>query len=288
MQKNKKILVSNNVPNQHWVGNGFYVRGLLRSTEELKKFISPFILLDYASPRRFSRTSVPRGVDVHPHRGFETVTVVYQGEIEHQDSAGGGGVIKPGDVQWMTAGKGIIHKEFHSKGFSEVGGIFEMVQLWINLPQKHKMTNPKYQDIKSNDIPVLEIGKNSMLRLISGEYENENGAASTFTKINLYDLSSKSEDEISISLSSGTNSILLILNGEITLSKNEYTKNSILIFDKEGETLTFRSSKDFRGLLLNGAPIEEPMVAHGPFVMNTKEEIIQAIQDYEEGTMGTL
>ena len=197
MKKNKKVLVANNVPNQHWVGNGFYGRGLLRSTEELKEFISPFILLDYASPRRFSSTSVPRGVDVHPHRGFETVTVVYQGEIEHQDSAGGGGVIKPGDVQWMTAGKGIIHKEFHSKEFSEVGGMFEMVQLWINLPQKYKMTNPKYQGIKSEDIPILEIGKNSMLRLISGEYENENGAASTFTKINLYDLSSKSEDEIS-------------------------------------------------------------------------------------------
>ena len=163
-----------------------------------------------------------------------------------------------------------------------------MVQLWINLPQKHKMTNPKYQDIKSDDIPVLEIGKYSMLRLISGEYDNENGAASTFTKINLYDLISKSEDEISISLSSGTNSILLILNGEITLSENKHTKNSILIFEKEGETLTFRSSKDFKGLLLNGTPIEEPMVAHGPFVMNTREEIIQAIQDYEEGTMGTL
>jgi len=271
MQKNKKILVSNNVPNQHWVGNGFYVRGLLRSTEELKKFISPFILLDYASPKRFSSTSVPRGVDVHPHRGFETVTVVYQGEIEHQDSAGGGGVIRPGDVQWMTAGKGIIHKEFHSKEFSKVGGMFEMVQLWINLPQKHKMTNPKYQDIKSDDIPVLEIGKYSMLRLISGEYENENGAASTFTKINLYDLISKSEDEISISLSSGTNSILLILNGEITLSENKHTKNSILIFEKEGETLTFRSSTDFKGLLLNGTPIEETMVAHGPFVMNARE-----------------
>ena len=150
------------------------------------------------------------------------------------------------------------------------------------------MTNPKYQGIKSEDIPILEIGKNSMLRLISGEYENENGAASTFTKINLYDLSSKSEDEISICLSSGTNSILLILNGGVTLSKNEYPKNSNLIFQKAGEILTLRYSKEFKGLLLNGTPIEEPMVAHGPFVMNTKEEIIQAIQDYEGGTMGTL
>ncbi|HMQ11414.1 MAG TPA: pirin family protein [Oligoflexia bacterium] len=284
----KKIKMAYSVEDKHWVGDGFYVHGLLRPTEQLNPWISPFILMDYASPHAFPPSERPKGVGEHPHRGFETVTLAYQGEVEHRDSSGGGGIIKEGDVQWMTAGNGIVHDEFHSKAFSKKGGIFEMVQLWVNLPKKHKMTPAKYQNIVSKDIPIVDLGKASQAKVIAGKLEGHQGPAQTFTPINIYGLESKMQDELKIALDTGSNTVLLVMNGHVELENQTYTKQNIIIFEQDGEAVHFKTSENFKGLLLNGQPIDEPVVAHGPFVMNTKQEIYQAIEDYQNGKMGQL
>ena len=284
----KKVRLSYSVPEKHWVGDGFNVHGLLRPHEEINKYISPFILMDYASPKYFPASKMPKGVGEHPHRGFETVTFAYQGEVEHRDSAGGGGVIRSGDVQWMTAGSGVVHDEFHSREFSAKGGIFEMVQLWVNLPKKDKMTKPKYQGIKSEEIPKVKLGQHSQLRVIAGEFLSAKGPAETFTEINMYDLSSAKEDKVEFNLKENSNTVLLVLNGKIEINQKKYPPQTILIFEREGQQLSFNCSKDFKALLLNGEPINEPIVAHGPFVMNTREEIMEAIMDYQNGKMGQL
>jgi redox-sensitive bicupin YhaK (pirin superfamily) len=286
--KNKKVKFSYTVDQKHWVGDGFNVHGLLRPSEELNEYISPFILMDYASPKEFPKTDSPKGVGEHPHRGFETVTFAYQGEVEHRDSAGGGGTIKPGDVQWMTAGSGIVHDEFQSENFSKVGGMFEMVQLWVNLPKKDKMTRPKYQSIQNESIPTLNLKDTSQIRIIAGELDGVKGPASTFTPINIYDVSSKKEENLSLNLKSGSNTILLILRGEAHVDSTKYNESSVLIFDQDGDKLNLKISSNFKGLILNGDPINEPMVAHGPFVMNSRAEISQAIKDYQNGKMGKL
>lgn len=287
MSKNKKVKFAYTVQQKHWVGNGFHVHGLLRPSEELNRYISPFILMDYASPKEFPKTDTPKGVGSHPHRGFETVTFALQGEVEHRDSAGGGGIIKSGDVQWMTAGSGLVHDEFHSNNFCKEGGIFEMVQLWVNLPKKDKMTQPKYQEIKKDSIPVVKISDNSSLRVIAGEFEGTKGPTSTFTPINIFEIHADKE-VIKLNITKQTNTILLVLDGDIELDKQNYQKQSVLIFDQEGEDIEFKTSSNFKALLLNGDPINEPMVAHGPFVMNTKEEISEAIRDFQNGKMGTI
>jgi len=287
-KKFKKIKFSYKVNDKHWVGDGFYVHGLLRPSDELNKFISPFILMDYASPKEFSKTTQRRGVGEHPHRGFETVTLAYQGEIEHRDSSGGGGVITAGGVQWMTAGSGVVHDEFHSGQFSSTGGIFEMVQLWVNLPKKDKMTKPKYQGLSDGDIPKVKIAQSSSLRVIAGEFDGVKGPSSTFTPINMYDLTSESGDKINLKLQDGSNTILLIMSGQVELLGQTYDEQNVVIFEREGEELELVISKNFKGLILNGEPIDEPMVAHGPFVMNTKQEIIEAINDFQAGKMGRL
>jgi redox-sensitive bicupin YhaK (pirin superfamily) len=286
--KNKKVKFIYTVGDKHWVGDGFHVHGLLRPSEELNKFISPFILMDYASPEAFPKTKTPKGVGSHPHRGFETVTFAFQGEVEHRDSFGGGGVIKPGDVQWMTAGSGLVHDEFHSKEFCAKGGVFEMVQLWVNLPKKDKMSTPKYQGIKDADIPNVKVNDSTQIRVIAGDYAGTKGPSSTFTPINIYDIKSKTSEKLSLDLKEGTNTILLILDGEIEMEEMNYKKQSVLIFDQLGESIDFKTSPNFKGLLLNGEPIDEPMVAHGPFVMNTKQEINEAINDFQSGKMGTI
>ena len=267
-QANKKIKYAYEVKQRNWVGDGFYVHGLLRPSKELIDYISPFILMDYASPKMFSKTEQQRGVGEHPHRGFETVTVAYQGEIEHLDSSGGGGVIKEGDVQWMTAGKGVVHQEYHSKEFSKKGGVLEMVQLWVNLPKKHKMTEPKYQEIKSQAIPSVKLGDKVNLRIISGEFQGTKGPAATHTPINMFDILSSGEEKISLSLKEGTTTVLLILRGKLELDGDSFTEQNVVIFEREGQELDFKVSADFKGLLLNGEPIDEPVVAYGPFVMN--------------------
>ena len=244
-------------------------------------------MLDYASPKEFISTNQRRGVGEHPHRGIETVTLAYQGEVEHRDSSGGGGVIKSGDVQWMTAGSGLVHDEFHTVEFSKKGGIFEMVQLWINLP-KNKMTKPKYQEISNKDIPKISLGKNTELRVIAGIYEGQKGPSSTFTNINLYDIISKENIKISLKFKNGTNTIILIMSGELEIENKTFKDKNILIFEQDGIEIAFKVSRNFKGLILNGEPIDEPIVAQGPFVMNTIEEIYQAFSDYQNGKMGSL
>ena len=284
----KKVKPSYAVDQKHWVGDGFHVYGLLRPTEDLNKYISPFVMMDYASPKEFPKTNERRGVGEHPHRGFETVTFAYQGEVEHRDSSGGGGVIKPGDVQWMTAGRGVVHDEFHSVQFSKEGGVFEMVQLWINLPKKNKMTKPKYQEIKNKDIPRVKLGDKTELRVIAGNYQDIRGPSNTFTDINIYDITSKNSKDINLNYKNNTNTLILIMRGELKIENKPFKENNILIFERNGEDINFNISKNFKGLILNSEPIDEPIVSHGPFVMNTKQEIIEAIEDFQNGKMGNL
>ena len=288
MKVSKKIKLTYTASQKHWVGDGFHVYGLLRPSEELNKFITPFVMLDYASPKEFSPTNQPRGVGEHPHRGIETVTFAYQGEVEHRDSSGGGGIIKPGDVQWMTAGKGVVHDEFHSKDFSKKGGVFEMVQLWINLPKKFKMINPKYQAISSGDIPTISLGSRTKLRVIAGKFEEAKGPSSTFTEVNLYDIISNENKNISLKFNNYSNTIILIMRGQLEIENKIFKNEDILIFEREGRTIDFKISHNFKGLILNGEPINERIVSHGPFVMNTKEEIYQAYSDYQSGKLGSL
>ena len=288
MKVSKKIKLTYTAGQKHWVGDGFHVYGLLRPSEELNKFITPFVMLDYASPKEFSPTNQPRGVGEHPHRGIETVTFAYQGEVEHRDSSGGGGIIKPGDVQWMTAGKGVVHDEFHSKDFSKKGGVFEMVQLWINLPKKFKMINPKYQAISSGDIPTISLGSRTKLRVIAGKFEEAKGPSSTFTEVNLYDIISNENKNISLKFNNYSNTIILIMRGQLEVENKIFKNEDILIFEREGRTIDFKISHNFKGLILNGEPINERIVSHGPFVMNTKEEIYKAYSDYQSGKLGSL
>ena len=284
----KKIKNSYAAKQKHWVGDGFNVHALLRPSEELNNHISPFILMDYASPSEFTKTNKRRGVGEHPHRGFETVTFAYQGEIEHRDSSGGGGIIGTGGVQWMTAGSGVVHDEFHSEKFSSFGGVFEMVQLWVNLPKKDKMTSPKYQGIDNVNIPKVSLGNGVLLRVIAGDFEGTKGPASTFTKINIYDIVSSEKNDISLKFENGTNTIILIMSGEIEILDKTFKEQNVVIFEQEGEEVNFAVSKDFKGLVLNGEPIKEPIFAHGPFVMNSREGISEAIRDFQDGKMGRL
>ena len=284
----KKIKFSFAAEKKLWVGDGFYVHPLLRPQEGLYQFTSPFILMDYSPPFEFGKTSKRRGVGEHPHRGFETVTFAFKGEVEHRDSSGGGGLIRPGDVQWMTAGEGVVHDEFHSESFSKKGGLFEMVQLWVNLPKKHKMTKPKYQSISDNIIPKLVLNGKTQLRVIAGKLLSTEGPASTFSTINIYDITCSSEDTIELSLDDGSNTILLVRDGEIMLEGNVFEKNTLVVFEQAGQKLKFKATKNFKGLLLNGMPINEPIFSYGPFVMNTEEEIEKALSDYEKGKMGNL
>ena len=284
----KKIKFSFAAEKKLWVGDGFYVHPLLRPQEGLYQFTSPFILMDYSPPFEFGKTSKRRGVGEHPHRGFETVTFAFKGEVEHRDSSGGGGLIRPGDVQWMTAGEGVVHDEFHSESFSKKGGLFEMVQLWVNLPKKHKMTKPKYQSISENIIPKLVLNGKTQLRVIAGKLLSTEGPASTFSTINIYDITCSSEDTIELSLDDGSNTIILVRDGEIMLEGNIFEKNTLVVFEQAGQKLKFKATKNFKGLLLNGMPINEPIFSYGPFVMNTEEEIEKALSDYEKGKMGNL
>jgi redox-sensitive bicupin YhaK (pirin superfamily) len=286
----KKIKFNISPGQKHWVGNGFNVHNMLRPTEELYEFTSPFLLMDYAPPMKFSPSDNRKGVGEHPHRGFETVTFAIQGSVEHRDSAGGGGIIEPGDVQWMTAGSGVVHDEFHSDDFSKSGGIFEMIQLWVNLPAKHKMTEPKYQSVKKSEFPIYQLNKNDTLKVVAGEYKNEVGPCTTYTPINVYSLNLSGEEnkDKSIELKSETNTVVLVIDGSIKLSGKKYDKGQLLVLEREGDSLDFEVSEKTNLLVLNSSPVDEPVVAHGPFVMNTKEEIYQAILDYQSGEMGVL
>lgn len=273
---------------RHWVGDGFFVHGLIRPTENLSQLLSPFVLMDYVAPIRFEPSKIPRGVGEHPHKGFETVTIAYQGEVSHRDSSGGGGTIRKGDVQWMTAGRGIVHEEFHSTEFSRQGGIFEMVQLWVNLPKKDKLVNPGYQGLVSETIPDVDISDDVTLRVIAGDYDGVSGPASTYSPINIFDIKTRNESRFTLNLKEGSSTALLIRRGKVTLDQRYFSDAELLVFDQKGQMIELLLSDDFEGLVLNGEPLNEPVIAHGPFVMNTKEEIIQAMNEYRNGDMGRL
>ena len=278
MKKLIDILRSNG---GHWVGDGFPVRSLF-SYQRNPEAISPFLLFDYAGPHQFDPSPRPRGVGQHPHRGFETVTIVYDGEVSHKDSTGSGGTIGPGDVQWMTAGGGIIHEEFHSTGFTRTGGPFRMVQLWVNLPASDKMAKPGYQAITSADIPTvgLEGGK---ARIIAGELDGVRGPARTFTPVNLWDVRLDADTEVSLPLPAGHNAMIAVLSGHVTVGETGVGEAEIARFSTDGEGVTLRADGDSMLLVMTGEPIDEPVFGYGPFVMNSEAEIRQAVDDFNSG-----
>jgi len=272
----------------HWVGDGFPVRTLF-FYQDLGKQMSPFLMLDYAGPADFPPTTERKGVGSHPHRGFETVTIVYEGEVAHKDSTGQGGVIGPGDVQWMTAGSGILHEEFHSEGFAKEGGILNMVQLWVNLPAKLKMTEPGYQAILDKQIPVIDL-KNSagQARIIAGEFGGHKGPANTFTPMNVIDLK-LNKGSTNIPVPEGWNVSLVVLKGAVEAGDGVVAKDAqMLMFSNQGQDIQVNVLEDSIALLLSGEPIHEPVVGYGPFVMNSKEEIAQAMQDFNSGAFGRI
>jgi quercetin 2,3-dioxygenase len=285
----KNIIGIYTSPRGHWVGDGFPVRTLF-SYDTMGKHISPFLLLDHAGPADFNPTDKRRGVGQHPHRGFETVTIVYKGEVEHRDSTGAGGTIGPGDVQWMTAAKGILHEEFHSEAFARSGGALEMVQLWVNLPAKDKMTDAGYQTILDGDIPALPLADNAgSLRLIAGEFGGAKGPARTFTPIDVWDVRLNAGKAVTLDLHAGRNTALVVLKGTVQVNGLELVREGQLaLFERDGDQLALESNNDAMFLLLSGEPIDEPIVGHGPFVMNTEQEIHQAFADFQSGQFGQM
>jgi len=285
----KKILEIHKSPAQHWVGDGFPVRSIL-SSHRLGQTISPFLLLDYGGPMEFSPADQPRGVDEHPHRGFETVTIVYQGELEHRDSAGNHGRIGPGDVQWMTAASGIVHEEKHAREFAQRGGMFEMAQLWVNLPAKFKMSPPSYQTLLNRNITVVKLANDGgAVRVIAGNFQNSKGPARTFTPINLWDIRLRAGHATELQVPDGYTTILVNLRGKILLNETEKVDAAeMALFDRRGDSLVIAAREDATLLLLSGEPIDEPVISYGPFVMNTEDEIRQAIIDYQTGRMGRI
>ena len=275
----------------HWVGDGFPVRTLFLY-QQLGKEMSPFLMLDLAGPAEFPATTERKGVGTHPHRGFETVTIVYDGEVSHKDSTGQGGTIGPGDVQWMTAGSGILHQEFHSDTFAKQGGVLQMVQLWVNLPAKHKMTAPAYQAILSKSIPQIELSNSrGSIRVIAGEHEGQKGPAKTFTPMNVFDIRLKKGEELVLPVADGWNTSVVVLRGALESAGDSgvVAKDAkMLMFSQDGEDIKVKALEDTVALLLSGEPIAEPIVGHGPFVMNTREEIEQAIDDFNRGAFGSI
>ncbi|WP_447952030.1 pirin family protein [Chryseobacterium koreense] len=274
----------------HFVGDGFRVHNFIPSGYHLDmKRMDPFLLLDYNSKFHFSATDKPRGVGVHPHRGFETVTIAYQGRVEHGDSSGGGGIIAQGDVQWMTAASGVLHKEFHETEWAKEGGIFQMVQLWVNLPAKDKMSPPKYQAIKNSEMTRVDLGENSFIEIIAGAYNGEKGPATTFSPVNLMNAKLKSGGKATFSFPEGFTTAALVIEGKIIVNEKEKVPTDhLVLFGNEGEDFTIETSEDSIVLVISGKPLNEPIYPHGPFVMNTREEIIQAFNDYNTGKFGYL
>ena len=286
----KNIIGVYSAPQAHWVGDGFPVRSLF-SYNNHGKALSPFLLLDYAGPAEFPPGNRHhRGVDEHPHRGFETVTIVYQGEVAHRDSTGKGGVIGPGDVQWMTAAAGILHEEFHSEAFSRSGGVLEMVQLWVNLPAKDKMTPPKYQAILNRDIPAVALPKDAgTVRVIAGNYSGHSGPPSTFSPLLVWDVRLHTGASAELPAPEGWNTALVVLHGTVhVIGGASVREGQLVVLDSSGSGLSIQATDDAVMLLLSGQPIHEPIVGRGPFVMNTQEEIVTAIEDFNRGQFGHI
>jgi hypothetical protein len=277
-------------PPPHMVGDGFRVHNFFPNGYRMTKRMSPFYLLDYNSKIEFSPRETPRGVGVHPHRGFETVTIAYRGKIAHHDSAGNSGVIEEGDVQWMTAGSGVLHKEYHEREFSRRGGLFHVVQLWVNLPARYKMTPPKYQPIERKDMGRYELPNDGgVVEIIAGEYHGVKGPASTFTPINLYNGRLKGGTTIEFVFPEGHNTGILVVEGTIGVDENRAASTDhFILYTREGEAVSIATHDDSLVLVLDGEPIKEPIAAYGPFVMNTYEEIQQAFVDFQSGKFGAL
>ncbi len=286
---NKKIKSINRAGSSHWVGDGFPVQNFFPSSG-IDAAINPFLMLDYAGPSRFEPSLRPKGVGEHPHRGFETVTIAYKGSVEHKDSAGNQGIIHPGDVQWMTAGSGVVHEEMHEREFSKRGGDFEMIQLWVNLPREHKMTSPRYQTILSEKIPQFKLdSKGSVARIIAGKLHDAKGPAYTFTPVSLIDLKLVKGSKISLPVPSGFNSAFLYMEGSLKIADATISDQAkLVLMDTAGDTIELEILEDSRLLFMAGEPIQEPVASYGPFVMNTKDEIFQAIADFQSGKMGRI
>ncbi|UUZ78069.1 pirin family protein [Polaromonas sp. P1(28)-13] len=287
----KKVLGIYSSPRPHWVGDGFPVRSLF-SYDTLGQHVSPFLLLDYAGPAEFKPASTPgerRGVGTHPHRGFETVTIVYKGEVAHQDSTGSGGVIGPGDVQWMTAASGILHEEFHSPAFTQQGGTLEMVQLWVNLPAKDKMAAPRYQGIVDRQIPSVALPDGAgSVRVIAGSHAGHQGPAQTFTPINVWDVRLGQGKEAALTLPEGHTAAVVVLHGTVLVNGEVVREAQMVLLEREGDGLSLEANSDATLLVLSGEPINEPIVGHGPFVMNTQAEITTAMADFNAGRFGRI
>jgi len=275
----------------HYVGDGFRVHNFIPSGNHLDmQRMTPFIMMDYNSPFYFPPTDKPRGVSVHPHRGFETVTIAYKGKVAHHDSAGNSGVIEEGEVQWMTAASGILHKEYHEENFSKAGGYFQMVQLWVNLPAKDKMSKPKYQGITKDQIQKFKLAGNAgVIEVIAGQYKNIKGAASTFTPVNLLNARLNKNAKADFSFPKNYNTALLVIEGSIKVNETEMVDaNHFVLFENNGEDFTLEATENAIVLVLSGEPINEPIAAHGPFVMNTRSELVEAVEDFNMGKFGYL
>ena len=275
----------------HFVGDGFRVHNFIPSGYGLTmERMDPFIMLDYASRYHFPPTGKPKGVGVHPHRGFETVTIAYKGSVAHHDSAGGGGEIKEGDVQWMTAASGVLHKEYHAESFCATGGDFQMVQLWVNMPAKDKMSTPKYQAIANAQIPKIHVPNNGgIIEVIAGNYNGNNGAATTFSPVHLMNAKLNEGGEAIFNFPGNFNTALIVIEGNVIVNGTEDVPlDHFALFTNEGENFTVKASENSIVLILSGEPINEPIASHGPFVMNTRQEIMQAFEDYENGKFGVL
>ena len=285
----KKLAFVQRNNQRHWVGDGFPVRSIFSYNERAAE-LSPFLLLDYAGPANFPPTTQRKGVGEHPHRGFETVTIVYDGEVEHRDSTGGGGVIGPGDVQWMTAAGGLVHQEYHGSEYAKRGGAFEMVQLWVNLPAKDKMTAPGYQGITSAQIPRVELPDGAgAVRVIAGDYNGARGPARTFTPMNVWDVKMNAGKRATFTVPASHTTALFVLRGKLQLADGETIGEAeMAVLERAGDEFAVEALENTTLLVLNGQPLNEPVVGHGPFVMNTRAEIQQAIVDYQNGRMGQI
>ncbi|WP_416467602.1 pirin family protein [Pseudomonas sp. LFS044] len=285
----KKILGIHRSPHAHWVGDGFPVRSLF-TYDNLASQISPFLLLDYAGPHTFTPTTDRRGVGQHPHRGFETVTIVYQGELEHRDSTGAGGFIGPGDVQWMTAANGIIHEEFHSPAFARSGGMLEMVQLWVNLPARDKRAAAGYQTLLATDIPEVALdGDAGSLRVIAGSYQGHQGPARTFTPMDVWDMRLQAGSHVQLPVAAGRNAALVVLRGTLRVNgERDAGPASLVLLERTGEDVLIEAREGASVLLLSGEPIDEPIVGYGPFVMNSQAEIAESFDDFHAGRFGQM
>lgn len=287
--RNIEVVVSPGVP--HYVGDGFRVHNFIPGSRNLDmKRMDPFILMDYNSKFYFPPAKQQRGVGVHPHRGFETVTIAYKGRVAHHDSSGGGGVIAEGDVQWMTAASGILHKEYHEENFSKEGGDFQMVQLWVNLPAKDKMSKPKYQSITNTQMAKYTLPDNAgTVEVIAGDYQGTKGSASTFSPLHLLNARLNKGGKADFEFPENYNTALLVIEGSINVNGTETVPTDHLaLFENKGTAFTIEATENAVVLVLSGEPLKEPIVTHGPFVMNTKQEIIQAIEDYNMGKFGYL